>query len=131
MVSSIRLGCLVLVTLFTLAACGGDKKEAAKEEAPDKAAEKAATEAPAKAEAEEKKEKEDDKDSMKERAATAYAALHCVGTLATPDKASETYKEHGFKGPAHFMKVWKHYSKKDADWAHDVASKAEKTDCKK
>ena len=126
MTRSIQLGCLLVCTLFTLAACSGDKKEVAPTPEPEKTAEKAAPEAPKKAEPE-----EEDKDSMKERAATAYAALHCVGTLATPGEANETYKENGFKGPAHFMKVWKHYSKRDADWAHDIAAKAEKTDCKK
>lgn len=130
MVNLIRISFVILSAVFVLSACTGKSKDAEKPEAPEKAAEQAAP-APAPEAATAEKEKSDGKDSMKDRAGTAYAALHCSGALADPDSASDAYKEHGFKGPKHFMKVWSLYAKKDSEWAHTIATDAEKSDCKK
>ena len=130
MFRTLQITLFVAILSLGLSACG-DSTPAKAEAKAEQATEKTENEAKAAEKVPEKKAEEPKKEDMKEKLAKAYTALHCEGVLGKPGKASDSYKSLGFKSPKHFLKTWKRHASKNAEWAHEVATKAEETECKK
>ncbi len=137
-----RLAALLSAALLLSAVTGlGCKKEGPaapeKEPAPAAAA-PAATPEPKPAEEAKPKPPEEKKPSaaekraaLKERAEKTYRAVYCAVQVGQPEAADKAYKDHEFKSPSHFHRLWKRLADKEPAWAKSVVAATDEKSCEK